>query len=359
MERTHEVPALRFQQDGVTLYSTAMRSGVIHDVSEVDLYKPHLEDDDADQGYQRALIRAHVRRIARFMLDEESDRLLPTAGVLSARDPVVFTPIGDEGPVTFGMLKLSTAHPLSQVDGQHRDAGIAEAMMEETDVADFVRPVVIIEGISKLEEINQFVTINQTAKRIRTDLADRLRRALGEFDSHREGWRATALDIADILNEEPGSPWQDRIKMPNSSQGIASQRSWTESLKPVLDGVLGDKEPDVIAGALDNFWKALRNLMPEAFLEPKRYVMQKSVGVFAWNEVAATVFRNCLAAGADFSVGRIESQLKEAQDYVESDFWLGKKYGGRAPLYGGRGGFATLAGEIIDQLPEAEVEIHL
>ncbi len=163
----------------------------------------------------------------------------------------------------------------------------------------------------------------------------------------------------DILNAEPGSPWKDRIKMPNSKEGVASQRTWTESLKPVLDGVLGDKEPEVIAGALDNFWKALRNLMAEAFAEPSRYVLQKSVGVFAWNEVAALVFRNCLAAGADFSVAKMEQMLKHADQFIEPDFWLGKRHGGQALLYGGRGGFATLASLIMDQLPESELEINL
>lgn len=360
-ERSYTIPAIRFAQDGVSLYLTAMESGTIHDVAQVDVYKPQLQDDDPDQGYQRDIIRAHARKFARFMLDEDEDRLLPTAGVLSARAPLDFTPADGQGsgPIVFGTVTLRSSDPIYHVDGQHRDAGMAIAMLEDSELTEFRRPMVILEGIEKLEEIRQFVIINQTAKRIRTDLADRLLRELGEFDERREGWRAKALDIVDLLNSASGSPWKGRIKMPNSKEGVASQRTWTESLKPVLDGVLGDRDADVLAGALDNFWKALRNLMPEAFAEPSRYVLQKSVGVFAWNEVAAVVFRNCLAAGADFSVGKMEEMLKHTDQFVEADFWLGKRSGGQAPLYGGRGGFATLAGLIIDQLPEAEVTINL
>jgi hypothetical protein len=99
--------------------------------------------------------------------------------------------------------------------------------------------------------------------------------------------------------------------------------------------------------------------MPEAFEDPKDFVIQKSVGVFAWNQVAATVFLKCYQAGNDFSAQQMEDILKGAEGFVESQFWLNKRDGGSAPNYGGRGGFATLAHEITEVLPDRAVKINV
>jgi hypothetical protein len=71
---------------------TALDARTHHDVSIVDTWKPHLEDDDPDQGYQREVVTAHAKRIARFLLDPDA------VGILAIR------------------------YPLFLVYGQHRDA---------------------------------------------------------------------------------------------------------------------------------------------------------------------------------------------------------------------------------------------
>jgi hypothetical protein len=85
----------------------------------------------------------------------------------------------------------------------------------------------------------------------------------------------------------------------------------TESLKPVLDGVLEGQDANTIAAALTNYWTALRNLMPEAFEDPKDFVIQKSVGVFAWNQVAATVSLKCYQAGTTSRSSRWRTSSRE------------------------------------------------
>ena len=53
--------------------------------------------------------------------------------------------------------------------------------------------------VDKLTEIGQPITINQTAKRIHTDLADRLCKCLGRFDPlGKQDRRARAIDVADL-----------------------------------------------------------------------------------------------------------------------------------------------------------------
>lgn len=359
-----KVLAHRFTQDGVTMYVTTLAAGIINRFGLVDTWKPYLEDLDPEQGYQRAVVTAHAKKIAKFLLNEDEERLMPTAVLLSSRKPLRFEPLepgaglGQNGGA-IGWLTLEK--PLYKVDGQHRTEGFSIAAEANPELEFFQLPTVIMESRDKKEEIEQFFTVNTTAKRVRTDLADRLLMAMGAFDEAPKGWRAKALEIVDSLNREADGPWRDRIKMPNSLTGIASQRTWTESLKPVLDGVLGDQPGETIAKALSNYWRALAKLMPEAFEEPKDYVIQKSTGVFSLNEVAAQVFKVAYQEGNDFSVDHLTEILERAFDSgkLEEQFWANTKNGGEAPMYAGRGGMATLAREILDAMPEGSVKINL
>lgn len=355
---TTKIPAIRFSQDGVTMFVSAGQTSLINQVGTVDIWDPNLDDEDPDQGYQREIIAAHVRRIARFLLEPQGLRLMPTSVVLSSRGALRFEPMIIDGQESsFGWLHLD--EPLYKVDGMHRTEGFKAAAQEDETLNTFQLPVVIMEDIEKVEEIRQFYTVNATPKRVRTDLADRLLKAMGHFDTQASGWRKKALEVVDKLRKWPNGPWEGRIKLPNALSGIVSQRSFTESLKPVFDGVLQGQSSDTVASALNNYWQALRNLMPDAFEEPKNYVLQKSIGVFAWNKVAAHVFVACLRGGNDFSVEKMEKILSQVGDYTESGFWYNKKHGGEAPNYSGMAGFAALAQEIIDSLPDSEVVINV
>jgi DGQHR domain-containing protein len=359
-----KVIAQRLSQDGVTMYVASLEAGLINELGVVDTWKPYLEDLDPDQGYQRAVVTAHAKRIAKYLLDEEEERLMPTAILLSSRKPLKFEPLGlghvGEGGHEVGVLTLEA--PLYKVDGQHRTEGFALAAEVDSGLSRFPLPTVIMESREKMEEIGQFFTVNTTAKRVRTDLADRLLRAMGAFDeTPSKGWRKKALEIVDYLVKEPGGAWEGEIKMPNSLTGIASQRTWTESLKPVLDGVIGDQSSVTVAKALSNYWGALRKLMPEAFKEPKDYVIQKSTGVFSLNELAAHVFKIAYQEGNDFSVDHLAEILERAEDSgkLDEQFWASTKNGGEAPQYAGRGGMATLTKEILDAMPEGQVKINV
>ncbi len=350
---THEVPAIRFQQDGVTLYIAALPARVIADIGVTDTWDPTLSEDSSEQGYQREVIASHAKKIARFLLDPAHNRLMPTAATLCARRPLTFEAYSHNGEEqAFGTLHVTK--PVYIVDGQHRTAGFSLAVEEDDEIAAFHRPVVIMEAVPKLEEVRQFQTINATAKRVKTDLADRLLKQLGEFDQPGKTWMAVALEVADLLNETPGGVWRGGVRMPNQAGGIASQRTMTESLKLVLNGVLRGSDARTFAGAINNYWEALRRLMPEAFHEPKHYVAQKTVGVFALHEVAAEVFLRCYADGKNFQSERMLQMLRETGEYVDSSFWLNRAHGGTAPMYGGRAGFTALAQEMIAALPTHE-----
>ena len=343
----HEVLAIRMVQDDVTLYVASVPAHVIADLGIVSEYDPDRDASDPDQGYQRAPSKQHAAKIKNYLLDPTQKRLLPSATLLSARRALEFTEVGDGG---LGRLRLT--RPLHIVDGQHRSLGLHMAAEEDESVGGFTVPAVILESVDRHEEIRQFYTINKTAKGVRSDLADALLKNLGALQDPAKQWLEIAIDVCNILSAMPDGPWKDRIKLPNSSVGIASQKSMTESLKQITNSVLRGVDAVTVAAAVNNFWAALRTHMPAAFEEPKRYVLQKTNGVFVWNEVATEYFRRRMISDRDLSVARATTELADLDEYISPEYWATKSRGGIAPNYSGRGGMHTLALEIIAALPE-------
>ena len=203
------VLAQRFQQDEVVMYVTALPARLINALGTVDTWRPGIPDDHEEQGYQREVVKSHARRIARYLLDEGEEHLMPTAVLLSSREPLVFQPmpvdnVAQAGPESFGVLELR--RPLFKVDGQHRTAGFELTVEEDASLGGFPLPTVIMEVRDKMEEIRQFFTVNTTAKRVRTDLADRLLKAMGDF-SHdtAKNWMLEALQIVDTFIHQAAS----------------------------------------------------------------------------------------------------------------------------------------------------------
>jgi len=343
----HEVLAIRMVQDDVTLYVASVPAHVIADLGIVSEYDPDRDASDPEQGYQRAPSKQHASKIKNYLLDPTQKRLLPSATLLSARRALEFTEVGEGG---LGRLRLT--RPLHIVDGQHRSLGLQMAADEDETVGEFRVPAVILESVDRHEEIRQFYTINKTAKGVRSDLADALLKNLGALRDPAKQWLEIAIDVCNILGAMPEGPWKNRIKLPNSSIGIASQKSMTESLKQITNSVLKGVDAVTVAAAVNNFWAALRTHMPAAFEEPKHYVLQKTNGVFVWNEVATEYFRRRMISDRDLSVVRATKELADLDEYISPEYWATHARGGVAPKYSGRGGMHTLALEIIAALPE-------
>jgi DGQHR domain-containing protein len=334
-------------QDDVVVYVASVPAHVIAELGVVAVYDPNRDTTDPEQGYQREPSRQHAAKIKNYLLDPTQKRLLPSATLLSSRRPLEFTPLADGD---LGRVRLT--RPLFIVDGQHRSLGLQMAAEEDETVGEFTVPAVILESVDLHEEIRQFYTINKTAKGVRSDLADALLKSLGALDEPSKQWLRVAIDVCENLNRTPSGPWKDRIKIPNSPVGIASQKSMTESLKQITGSVLRGVDSTTIAAAVNNFWSALRSLMPAAFEEPKNYVLQKTNGIFTWNEVAAEYFQRRMIDGRDLGLDRITNELSALEEYVSPEFWATSRRGGIAPNYSGRGGMHQLALEIIAELPE-------
>jgi len=162
-------------------------------------------------------------------------RLLNRRRIASVRDftlkvgkypgAIVLNWVSQENPIQKknGHLLFSDIPSSAQIiDGQHRLAGIKEAIREKPKIANFEIPVVIYENLSTRECADIFLSINTEQKTVPRSLVFDLYGVASETMVDAAAVRAR--DIAMYLNEEEDSPYLDNIKLPGSSRrrgGIA------------------------------------------------------------------------------------------------------------------------------------------
>lgn len=360
-----KIKVIRIQQNGKSLFLTNLPVKMLRQ-GRIAQWDPSINESNYKvddlirvQGYQRAPIRTHYTKIGKYVA-ENKDALLPTAVLANCLKPLSFSE--DPKDSNFGTIEIDDKTEFDIVDGQHRVYGLIYAVDELglAEIDDFELPVVFMDQIGKVEEMRHFFLVNSTQKKVRTDLAERLLRLLALKDSRvmnalREkdkDWKLRAVKIIDMLLNDQNSIWHKRIKRPNEvsrPDAVASEGSFSTSLRPVLVNEFAMNEGDeVVISWINSFWNALRELMPEAFVDPKQYVIQKTPGIYTLHMVFPSVLYICSKVG-DISKQSIINILKKDPDHFQdSDFWISGGEG--AAHYNSVGAFRILASEIKERL---------
>ncbi len=358
------VPAMRIEQGDKALYLTFLRAKeVVDGVTQVDAWSP-----DNRAGYQRMPVQARFRKIARYVMGKEGTRpLLPQAVVLNQRDtdrPLKFVAT-DGGP--FGMLEVKQNQKLWEVDGQHRLGGLRVAVEENPTLGEYPVPVVITEGLSRLEEAVLFFVVNTNQKRVPTDLAQRLiEQQMKDPDLKMQivaggkDWIPKGVKVVDAILAKSGHPWEGKIAIPGTKTegALTKQVSFVSSLKPLLTSIYGSVEPEEIAQLVIRYWQAIESVYPDAIADPEEHVIQKTVGIFPLHAIAPEIFDMVRTGHGKITVDALKEVIAEldknlSKDYTGgSDFW--HREDGEAAKYGSQKGFRMLADILREHLPKAK-----
>lgn len=331
---------------------------------KVDYWKEEKYGKDG-QGYQRSENISHVRKIKKSIQNNGID--FPTSILLSCRK-------GKGGIVDYvyndekSCIDLNE-YPIYLVDGQHRTAGIREAISElakeDKNIYNIELGAVLLVGLDKYGEMEYFETINTQAKKVSTDLANELlsERAKSSTDemskvvSKNKSWIIRGLSIIHTLNEKKDSPWYHKVKMPNKTynktdNAVTGQSQLLQSLKVVLDnGFLKVKKLDEATVIVDDFWSALADIFPDAFLYPKKHVIQKTNGIFSLHMLLNNIMPILLNEKKELTRDNFKEILNNmfasmsiegyGSENENSKFWQSSNRNGASP-YRGQGGFRDL-----------------
>jgi len=321
--------ALPFKQRNVNMYLATVPVGLLDHFS-IALWNP--KSPLGRRGYQRELDDSRVTKIATYF--ERRDSIMPVAGLLNVRQ---------RGDLRYrkGKLTIPDGVNVWVVDMQHRMKGLIEAKEGGLIRGNFPFPIVITEGLGHIDEAAQFYIINTKAKKMKVALT---RRLLIENDRVRDvadvrPWEIAAVKVAILLNQElTENPWFERLQQPNEERlqrHIAPETSFVSSLRPLL---IGKKtgHPRRIAKRIARFWAAIRINIEEPFREPRRYLIQKTPGMFAFNFFIAPAI---LARYRDKDFVRALAGLED----LGAKFWRRTNKRGARRFGTGMAGYSNLA----------------
>ena len=128
------VPAMRGKMGSRTYYSCLMPMDSIQNLFKFDPEERQWTDLSPEQREQRTLNKSRVPVLTSYIVDNEYDYLFASITASYKTDPV-FIPMDNAlGEDNIGILKLKLGDELTINDGQHRCAGIVEAVKKESGI---------------------------------------------------------------------------------------------------------------------------------------------------------------------------------------------------------------------------------
>jgi DNA sulfur modification protein DndB len=216
---------------------------------------PHFEVEQGKRKFYLTKLPAKVvSRISyaavrgRDLEEGAIQRVLNTSRIAGIK---AFTLAGGDYPNAIVLNWVSTTNKLKRtakeiafldeensaqiIDGQHRVAGIREAIEEREDIGELELPVVVYNGLTTKECADIFLSINEEQKPAPRSLVFDL---FGLASSELVDPAAVrARDIALTLNDDPDSPYNGEIKLPGGKMrkgGIALSTA-VVAIKPLVE----------------------------------------------------------------------------------------------------------------------------
>lgn len=299
------------------------------------------------QGYQRHIDEKHCKKIVEFL---KKDFFMPTAVICAT----------DEEFTEEGALRI--------VDGQHRVHAFRmlreEAPERYAQLRDYEIPVIVMAKVDLKTEIDTFITINKTSKKVDTSLALVLRNKLNKGrteDLTVSKSEYIAVELAQRLNfEDPESIWFDKILFegnPKQTSQFISLNAFVKSTRVLVNhlyraGMISldwQSQEDIRACTdeccyvvravwriVQQTWYALFAADPE-----KRRIIQGSIGYTSINRTVCAMLAANGYAGTDAFLMDLAERMKFID--VEYEKWLpGNVYS----TYSSESGYSIVAREL-------------
>lgn len=155
------VPALRGKMGTRTYFSCLVPLEAIQNMFKFDPDERQWTDISPEQREQRALNKSRVPALTSYILDHEDDYLF-AAITASYKSAPIFVPSPQpDGSDAIGTLKLKMGDELTINDGQHRCAGIVEAVKKNPELGSQTISVLLFPWESSARVQQMFTDLNK------------------------------------------------------------------------------------------------------------------------------------------------------------------------------------------------------
>ena len=286
------------------------------------------------EGYQRKVNESHVDKIVDYLKDKSF--YLPTS-IICASDEKVYD-----------NTKLNI------VDGQHRVEAFRKLKEEYKEtynkIKDYEVSVIILQQPSMALEVETFITINKTSRKVDTSLAHVLRNKINREKSKGSELMPArmeflAVELAIKINSEDDFIWKNRIMLEgnptkNTFETI-SLNAFVRSTKKLInyltkyciDDFTWNNEEDLkeiinkLEGMYISIWNEIRNKWPYLFTYDNinRTVLQGNIGV---SSITKYLILRMKSENKKYSLENINSYfVKWIEDInVDEDSWYKGEY---------------------------------
>ena len=329
-----KIKVIRLNQKGMPLYIGKIKAKELLLLATSDQWR-----DEALEGYQREKFKEKSSEIKKY-LEGCSISIIP-ALLVSFRDATFQSKDEDIGVLNVPLRPGG----ISILDGQQRTGGFEEVYKEiknlqlkhslqnreelikkYSELLSFEIPIVFVDINAIIEKMNRdsdgelsikqselegafFFIINKTQKPVNPSLKDELAYKTlkagitGIPIIDKEKWRTLIVPIVNELNKE-SSPFHGLINLGGSTSNgrPVPLYSFVSSLKPLFDNnsfnILNFEQKKSF---LINYWKFVREMVPEGFDEKtrKKYLVLRTVSIYALNYLSNDVYSWCITDDLD------------------------------------------------------------
>lgn len=215
-------------------FTLSMPSDVLAETCFVD-----RRDENPERGFQRFLDKRRAEEIAEYI--DKGFGTIPSSIVLSAQPEAELRYSRRTRTLSF----KNDRHAFLILDGQHRVFGfrLAKARLRV--------PVVIYNGLKKVDEVRLFMDINTKQRPVPNELLLDIKR-MAETESDQE---ALLRDVFDLFQNDPTSPLLGLLSPSERKKKRISRVTFNAALKPIWR-TFSDSEATEVYGVLSAYLNA-------------------------------------------------------------------------------------------------------
>lgn len=304
---------------GVKVYRGFARLCDLAIVSRADIYDPKMNPT----GTQRDLSPKHAKDAYQYVSARELG-YWPEVFLCTRKSDVCQIHMHEEG--ISGILRLNTRKiaeytaegqiAISRVDGNHR-LHYADGETEGFPPVERFVSFCLATGLTQDQEISLFRDINNNQKRMSTSHLDNIESRLSSAELLKR--RNPALFIAEKLGKEKDSPLFSRIydggkKNSSALIPLRTLRTGIEYMMSRPSKLTALPDADAKYKIVRNYFSAVKKWLPEAWNEPKRYLVLRGAGLWGICFLGAEVIDRALSQG-QFTADSMLKILRSGRDW--------------------------------------------